>query len=185
LPHVPLVQGEPVDGLRHEAGGSPRGRKVRRTLRGKDTPAKIRGPGGAYLLLLSVLADTHIAVGKLGRLRFPAGNYVYVGSAMAGMEARLARHFRRRKTIHWHIDHLLEKATLSGAVLFPSGKRGECALARMVRAHPGAVAVPRFGSTDCGCPAHLFYLGKRPFGPLLLKLDRLKGQGKCPRPGGR
>jgi Uri superfamily endonuclease len=184
---LPLVQRSALAGLRHEAGGSARGRQVRRALRGKDTPArKIGGPGGAYLLLLSLPGEASITVGKLGRLHFRAGNYVYVGSAMAGLEARVARHFRRERKVQWHIDRLLARARIAGAVLFPSSMREECALAQAVQGYPGTVAVGRFGSTDCGCPAHLFFLGKRPFGPLLLLLDRTRvPEERGPVRGGR
>lgn len=102
---------------------------------------------------------------------------------MAGLEARVARHLRRAKRRKWHIDFLLERAVTAGAVLFPSGKREECDIARLLLDYPKAIPVGRFGSTGCGCPAHLFYIGTRPFGPLLLSMDR-----KRPRPtnhGGR
>jgi len=124
--------------------------------------------------LLAVPDDAVVSVGRLGRLHFRAGNYVYVGSAMAGLEARVARHLRRAKRRKWHIDFLLEKALTAGAVLFPSSKREECGIARILNEFPGAIPVGRFGSTDCGCPAHLFYIGKRPFGPLLLRFDRAR-----------
>lgn len=169
---MPMVQGLPFVGLRHETGGGARRRQIRRALRGKDTPAKIGGPGGAYLLLLTVPEDATISVGRLGRLQFRAGNYVYVGSAMAGLEARVARHLRRAKRKKWHIDFLLEEALTAGAVLFPSSKREECDIARLFSEFPGAIPVGRFGSTDCGCPAHLFYIGTQPFGALLMHMDR-------------
>jgi sugar fermentation stimulation protein A len=129
---------------------------------------------------MSLSDDPTIGVGSLGRLHFHPGNYVYVGSAMAGLEARVARHMRPEKKTHWHIDHLLARARIEGAVVFPSEKRQECSIARKLQTTPGIMAVARFGSTDCGCPSHLFYLGKRPFGRILRRLDRPKASGANP-----
>jgi Uri superfamily endonuclease len=128
--------------------------------------------------------DAAISVGRLGRLHFRTGNYVYVGSAMAGLEARVARHLRRATRKKWHIDFLLERAATAGAVLFPSRKREECTMARTLAKFPGVIPVGRFGSTGCGCPAHLFYNPKRPFGPLLLRFDRLRTINKDRSSGG-
>lgn len=126
---------------------------------------------GAYILLIRVRGARALDVGGLGRVRFPSGNYVYIGSGMGGLQARVARHFRQDKKVKWHIDRLLSRADLMGAVLFPSGKRNECALARSCLAYPGARAVRGFGSSDCRCPGHLVHLGTIPFGALLGSLD--------------
>lgn len=141
-----------------------------------------RQPGnrGAYLLLLSLSDSTTIAVGGLGRLQFRCGNYIYVGSAMGGLEARVARHLRPKKRLHWHIDRLLARASIVGAVMFPSRKRQECSLAKTIHKSPKTAALARFGSTDCGCPSHLFYIGKRPFGGMLRMLDRTQIGGPGP-----
>jgi len=96
------------------------------------------------------------------------------------MEARVARHLGPEKKVHWHIDRLLARARIVGAVMFPSRKREECSLARTLHDAPGTVAVARFGSTDCGCPSHLFYFGKRPFGGMLRMLDRAQIGGPLP-----
>ncbi len=153
---------------------------------------------GAYLLLLRVHQNRTLDVGGLGRVPFPKGNYVYIGSGMGGLEARVARHFRsaRRlrpngkrqlsslskgkfacafdmnKKVKWHIDRLLAGAELVGAVLFQSKERKECELARSCLSFPGAGAVRGFGSSDCRCPGHLVYLGALPFGALLKSMDR-------------
>ena len=133
---------------------------------------------GAYLLLMRVRAECTLDIGRLGRLHFARGNYIYIGSGMGGLHARVARHFRSDKKVKWHIDRLLGVAELSGAVLFPSQHRHECRLAQAVLAFPGARAVPGFGSSDCRCPGHLVFLGARPFGALLGRLDdRVQGAG--------
>jgi hypothetical protein len=51
---------------------------------------------GSYALFLSLLHQVHLAVGRLGAFDFPAGAYVYLGSANGpgGLRARLAHHAR-------------------------------------------------------------------------------------------
>jgi sugar fermentation stimulation protein A len=112
---------------------------------------------GAYLLVLAVSHARRLACGGLGRLSLPPGYYVYVGSAMGGLSARLARHQRQRKRLHWHIDYLLRDpaARLLESLPIRSSVRLECPLARAL-AELAEQAVPRFGSSDCRCPSHLY-----------------------------
>ena len=44
---------------------------------------------GAYLLVMKLDKDVLIAVGKLGVLSFKKGYYVYVGSALQGLDHRI------------------------------------------------------------------------------------------------
>jgi Uri superfamily endonuclease len=67
---------------------------------------------GVYQLLIRLDTDETIPVGKLGTFAFPAGFYVYTGSAMGGLDARIARHLSRIKRFHWHIDYLLERTSV-------------------------------------------------------------------------
>ena len=92
---------------------------------------------------------------------------------------------RAEKKLHWHIDHILTRARLLGAILIPSARREECSLAMTLHELPGTIAVGRFGSTDCSCPSHLFYIGKRPFGRMLRNLERYGELGSNPFFGGR
>jgi Uri superfamily endonuclease len=115
---------------------------------------------GTYALLIQLKRDATIAVGRLGSFRFPAGYYVYIGSALGpgGLKARLARHRRHDKTPHWHIDFLLAQAEILGIRIDESGQRLECQWARALLSAPGAqVVAPGMGSSDCGCPSHLIY----------------------------
>jgi sugar fermentation stimulation protein A len=61
---------------------------------------------GSYLLILNLKRDRKIDVGKLGKVDFRKGFYIYVGSAMANLSKRMERHRRLRKRHHWHIDEL-------------------------------------------------------------------------------
>lgn len=122
---------------------------------------------GAYCLLIRLDREAEAEVGRLGRVAFPAGYYVYCGSAVRGLAARTARHRRRAKAIHWHIDRLLAlpEARLVACVPYPSARREECEINQAVQRRRGAAIVaPGFGSSDCraGCPAHLTYFRRRP-----------------------
>ena len=115
---------------------------------------------GVYHLVLRLPRETRIRVGRLGTARFGAGYYVYTGSAMNGLEARVARHQRRRKSLRWHIDYLLQKAEIAAVELIPTRRRLECARNRVILSLPGAtIPVPGFGSSDCRCRSHLLYFG--------------------------
>jgi Uri superfamily endonuclease len=117
-------------------------------------------PAGTYALLLRLWAGADITVGRLGIFTFPAGYYVYVGSALGrgGLPARLARHGRQQKRMHWHIDYLLAYARIIGVQTDTSGERLECTWARKWLHKPGAqIIAPGFGASDCRCPAHLVY----------------------------
>jgi sugar fermentation stimulation protein A len=116
---------------------------------------------GAYLLILRLRNDLTLPVGSLGPLRLCPGYYVYVDSAMKNLTARVERHRRLRKRFHWHIDHLRQECEFVAAAPVRSSRREECTLAgACVRVlTPGPAG---FGSSDCGCPTHLFYSAENP-----------------------
>ena len=115
---------------------------------------------GAYLLLFKLDDALDFEAGRLGRVRLPAGWAVYVGSAMGpgGLRARLQRHMRPDKRLHWHIDYLTAVCSPVDWYASTSDVRLECVWVQRMLALPGVVVpVPGFGSSDCGegCPAHL------------------------------
>jgi sugar fermentation stimulation protein A len=116
---------------------------------------------GTYCLVLELPEDARVRVGALGVCEFPAGVYVYVGSAMSGIEQRVARHVRRTKKRRWHIDYLLDRTTVLSIVAIPSQtKDTECAIARAFMSSEGSRVIVRgFGSSDCRCESHLFHFG--------------------------
>ncbi|MFP4170129.1 MAG: GIY-YIG nuclease family protein [Methanomassiliicoccales archaeon] len=117
---------------------------------------------GSYVLTFSLEYPTAVIVGKLGEHTFPPGRYAYVGSALNGLEARVARHFSPDKRRRWHIDHLLAHAVDLRALLLRSGDRMECFLSRMVGHLPGSgKEMDGFGSSDCGCETHLYHISFR------------------------
>ncbi|HEX78268.1 MAG TPA: GIY-YIG nuclease family protein [Dehalococcoidia bacterium] len=132
--------------------------------------------GGTYALVLTVESDVYLQIGKLGAYRFPPGYYVYVGSALGGLAARLRRHLRTEKRPRWHIDYLLERATLVEVWYALGQDRLECVWNGLVGALPGgACPIPGFGASDCRCRCHLTHFPSPP--PLHLFEGRLKEIG--------
>lgn len=112
---------------------------------------------GAYLILIELVDTARLPIPALQVGALPAGHYIYAGSARGngGLRARIARHLRRGKKQHWHVDHLTEAAATLLAFPVPDGN--ECILVRSLIEsgyyHP---AVPGFGSSDCRtCVSHL------------------------------
>lgn len=121
--------------------------------------------GGVYNLVICLEGERCIQVGRLGRFVFPAGYYVYTGSALKGLEARIARHRRKEKRKWWHIDYLLEWSEVAAVRTYPTEERKECVLNRKVAGLASArVVVPGFGASDCGCETHLLFFETWPEG---------------------
>ncbi len=112
---------------------------------------------GAYILLIHLEEDSEIKVGKLGKYIFKRGYYVYVGSAMNNIEKRINRHLSKHKKLRWHIDYLLEHGKIVDVYMIPSEKKVECEIANKIK-NFGRIVVKKFGSTDCRCESHLFYI---------------------------
>lgn len=109
---------------------------------------------GAYVLAVAIAEPVTVALPGRPAARLGPGRYLYCGSARGpgGIRARLGRHTRRGKAVHWHIDQLTEAGTVLGAWVFPGGD--ECALVAALSSLPAPIA--GFGSTDCArCRAHL------------------------------
>jgi sugar fermentation stimulation protein A len=120
---------------------------------------------GVYNLVIYLKGERRIQVGRLGCFWFPAGYYVYTGSALNGLEARIARHLRKEKRKWWHVDYLLEWAEVAEVRRVPTRERKECALNRKVAGLTGArVVAPGFGASDCTCETHLFFFETLPEG---------------------
>ena len=109
---------------------------------------------GSYLLVFKLFEGLVLTVGRLGRFHFPAGFYVYVGSALNSLTGRVGRHLKESKVKKWHIDFLLPHAKVLLVILVPSEKRLECEIAKRLN---GKIVAKKFGSTDCNCLTHLFY----------------------------
>jgi Uri superfamily endonuclease len=118
---------------------------------------------GAYALIMVVESEITIVVGKLGEFAFPAGYYIYFGSARGGLFQRVRRHIRKDKKLRWHIDYLLEQAEVVEVWYALGDERRECRWASMAKKMPQAqIIAPGFGSSDCRCPSHLVYFPRWP-----------------------
>lgn len=112
-------------------------------------------PKGTYILLIEIAEDQTIRIGSLRTLCFLRGYYAYVGSAMSGFKSRLSHHLRENKKPRWHIDYLLQKASIGSIMLCETEDRAECRIAQALRHRFDSV--PDFGSSDCRCSSHLFF----------------------------
>ncbi len=110
---------------------------------------------GSYMLLIQLPEEQTITTGSLKAIYFPRGYYAYVGSAMGGFKSRLNRHLKSNKKPHWHIDYLLEKASISEIILCETKDKAECAVAQALSYQFDSI--PGFGSSDCKCRSHLFF----------------------------
>lgn len=122
----------------------------------QDLQAITSNPG-AYILLIFLPEQKIIKVGSLGEVCFMSGWYAYVGSAMRGLRRRVSRHLRKRKKARWHIDYFLAESILKEVITIESGERIECSISRCFSKRLPSAA-DRFGSGDCSCRTHLYYV---------------------------
>jgi Uri superfamily endonuclease len=118
---------------------------------------------GTYLLIIFLNKHVFINIGALGKIRFPKGFYVYVGSALGQsgsntLENRVKRHLSSTKKLHWHIDYLLnaKSASFFRLYLIPSCIKLECLIADEIKLLSNGF-IKKFGCSDCLCESHLFY----------------------------
>lgn len=116
---------------------------------------------GLYLFMMKNDEEQAIEIGSRGEMTFPAGYYIYVGSARTTLSKRLARHSRKRKGKHWHIDYLRDITSVAGSWPIRNADLQECDLAQRV-AQFAENEIAGFGCSDCDCHSHLFYFEKDP-----------------------
>ncbi|WP_084384775.1 DUF123 domain-containing protein [Novosphingobium naphthalenivorans] len=114
---------------------------------------------GAYVLVIEPAEPVTFA--RKGIAATPlSGWLVYAGSARGGggIGARLRRHFRKDKKVHWHVDELTNAAACMAALAIPGGS--ECEIVdRLLASGLFETALAGFGSSDCRhCEAHLLRL---------------------------
>ncbi|ASJ11015.1 endonuclease [Thermococcus sp. P6] len=144
---------------------------------------------GSYFLVIRLPAETEVRT-RGRRFRLKAGYYVYVGSAMNSLEKRVARHFRRNKKLHWHIDFLLRKAQLLRAYMIPSDVKLEERLSLEVSRF--GEPVNGFGAGDVGVKSNLYRFKAEPDAFLTgilegfnLEWVRVKSEEEAINPGGK
>lgn len=118
-------------------------------------------PFGVYMLLVRLRRAARIASARrMWQLR--AGWYVYVGSAQRGLHARIARHLRPHKRLHWHIDYLLQHGKIAAVKIMPGVPRAmEAKVAQALSSLPAGTPVPGFGASDSPASSHLVYFRRR------------------------
>jgi Uri superfamily endonuclease len=118
---------------------------------------------GAYVLLIELRQGFEFTSGRFDGQRLSPGFYAYCGSAKGpgGLSARVRRHMRRDKKIHWHVDYLTAVEEIVQVGVQVDGS--ECELVGRLLTTPGThVPIQGFGSSDCAvCTAHLVQLNRR------------------------
>lgn len=111
---------------------------------------------GTYILKIKLNNSKNIVYGKNKLDRFERGYYFYVGSALGNtnnLKKRIERHLRKDKKFHWHIDYLLEHGSINK--IYISENAVECEVSKELNF---LKSIKGFGSSDCNCKSHLFYL---------------------------
>ncbi|HTX61230.1 MAG TPA: GIY-YIG nuclease family protein, partial [Methanobacterium sp.] len=100
---------------------------------------------GTYCVLAYLNSDALISIGKLGEIDFPPGYYVYVGSALNSLLARIKRHLSSDKKLYWHIDYFLGHGDVEvvDVIYAVDDARWECELAREISEN--SVGIDNFG----------------------------------------
>jgi Uri superfamily endonuclease len=130
----------------------------------KNLPMK-----GVYSLVIWLNSETSLQIRKLGCFNLQRGYYVYTGSALGNgatsLRRRVARHLRKTKTRHWHIDFFLadKNAEVAAVVAAETSARKECEVNDFIKKIEGMIILIKdFGSSDCGhkCGSHLIYFNE-------------------------
>ncbi len=117
---------------------------------------------GVYLLELQIKKPIQISAKKFLNQIFEKGYYYYSGSAQKNLSQRLERHLRKKKIIHWHIDHLTSDVNVeikSVLIANESSKEFECELINILTMNFNlGINHKGFGNGDCNiCDSHLLY----------------------------
>ena len=116
---------------------------------------------GSYCILVNCGKSRLLKIGRLRKIKFKKGYYLYVGSALKSIEKRVCRHLRDSKKIFWHIDYLLaaDRVKIDSVYYVENNKKLECAISEKIKVI--AIPVDGFGSSDCNCKSHLFYISEK------------------------
>ena len=112
------------------------------------------------MLILDMLAEQRLRIGRLGIFSFPEGTYLYFGSASGpgGLQARIRHHMGISDRPFWHLDYLRPYVRIRACFITVSSQPLECAWQqKAVQVTPAVYPARKFGASDCraGCAAHL------------------------------
>lgn len=126
--------------------------------------AFMKSERGTYAVVFRSTESDQVEIGRWGYLNLKPGFYVYVGSAFGpgGVRARVARHLRRSKRLHWHVDYLSTVVEPVGVWFSHVPCRLEHEWSDAFSRMEGASGVSGFGCSDCTCDSHLFFMPEAP-----------------------
>lgn len=119
---------------------------------------------GVYVVFLRCDKSADIKVGSLGSISVRKGYYAYVGSAYGGggLKSRLSRHLKTAKKCRWHIDYIRRHMKAVSLWYTTESVEAEHRIAQQFIKMGAEVPMKGFGSSDCKCISHLFYLDNIP-----------------------
>lgn len=121
-------------------------------------PNEIPHNHSLYVIYLQITKECHVSVGKLGKYSFPAGLYLYIGSAKRNIRARLTRHLQVNKKHRWHFDYVRPYGQIVKVETY-ARNISECQLrSHLQESLSGKLLVKGFGSSDCKCDTHLIFV---------------------------
>ncbi|RMF95199.1 MAG: DNA/RNA nuclease SfsA [Candidatus Schekmanbacteria bacterium] len=125
---------------------------------------------GCYLIILKSPTDKILSIGRLGKICFKKGYYIYVGSAKKNLLKRIQRHHREKKKLFWHIDYIRKEMDFITDFPVRTSQDLECKLSKEIKKISSGEIIG-FGSSDCKCSSHLFYSEGNPLAePKFMKL---------------
>lgn len=130
----------------------------------------LNSEGGVYALIMHMIYERTIQIGKMGTFTFEPGWYIYIGSAHGpgGLKARTDRHRQdgERKRKKWNVDYVRPFAPISEIWFSHAARYREHNWAwTAMRMFGATIPVAKFGANDCypRCRAHFFRFDSRPF----------------------
>ena len=113
---------------------------------------------GVYALFIYNSKDLYLKVGALGRIHFPKGYYVYIGSTQRGMRKRFKGDYFSHKKPMCHIDYFLNYTKIIDYFLLPLTR--DCVEHTAIKMQKHFKFIKNFGSSHSKASSHLFY-GKK------------------------
>jgi Uri superfamily endonuclease len=99
-------------------------------------------------------------VGKLGKISFRPGYYIYIGSALNNIYKRVSRHIVKSKKKFWHIDYLTSDRNFCVQKIYIINRPDRLECKKAGELGKFLDVIEGFGSSDCRCSGHLFYTGE-------------------------
>ena len=130
---------------------------------------------GTYALILQSNSNETIQVGRWGQVNLQPGYYIYIGSAFGpgGVQARVSRHLRNDKQMHWHIDYLRDHVTPVEVWVSYAADHLEHEWATVLFEMTEMTQILGFGCSDCKRYSHLFFTRGLPNINQLGKVERM------------